>query len=86
MRLLFIYLYSVLFLYLHAMDKSLDAIQTPLAMKEPLFTTIRGSSKTNPTLVVFHHCRSGFANNMVGVVTSYVLSVLLDGALFCTEY
>ena len=86
MWLFLVYLYSVLLFYLHVKDEALDTIEIHLTMKEPLFTTIRGSNKTNPTLVVFHHCRSGFANNMVGVVTSFIFSVLLDGVMFCIGY
>lgn len=86
MWLFLVYLSYVLLFYLHAKDEALDSIEIRLTMKEPLFTTIRGNNKTNPTLVVFHHCRSGFANNMVGVVTSFIFSVLLDGVLFCIGY
>ena len=41
-------------------------------------TTVRGLHEHSPKIVVYRHVTGGFANNMMGLVTSYVFSMLMN--------
>ena len=55
----------------------------PLEIRHISFTSISGNTYEKPIMVVFHQIKEGFANNMISLVTNYVITVLVDGVLYC---
>ena len=67
----------------HPMNMLQPKTIQPLEIRHVSFTSISGNANEKPIMVVFHQIKEGFANNMISLVTNYVISVLVDGVLYC---
>lgn len=67
----------------HPMNMFQSKTIQPLEIRHISFTSISGNTYEKPILVVFHQIKEGFANNMISLVTNYVITVLVDGVLYC---
>lgn len=48
--------------------------------------TVRGLHERSPRIVVYRHVTGGFANNIMGLVTSYVYAMWMNAVLYCMLY
>ena len=82
--------YMLLFLYLlcssvlHYSSEIEDCGCSQRSVLVRRILTVRGNCIPSPKRVVYRHPAGGFANNMMGLVTSYVFAMLLDAELYCT--
>ena len=82
--------YMLLFLYLlcssvlHYSSEIEDCECSQRSVLVRRIPTVRGNYIPSPKRVVYRHPAGGFANNMMGLVTSYVFAMLLDAELYCT--